>query len=55
MKKTINDTDHYPRRLTPDELDELRRDMAEASAWIRTEIKRRRSAKIGDLAVEEKQ
>lgn len=30
------------RRLTPDELDALRQDMAEASAWARTELKRRR-------------
>ena len=30
------------RQLTPEELDELRRDMAEASAWARAELKRRR-------------
>lgn len=33
------------RRLTPDELTELRRDMAEASAWMRAELARRRAAK----------
>ncbi|MBZ9566362.1 hypothetical protein [Modicisalibacter tunisiensis] len=32
------------RRLTAEELAELRRDMAEASAWARTELKRRRLA-----------
>jgi len=32
------------RRLTPDELAGLRREMAEASAWARTELKRRRAA-----------
>ncbi|WP_110651801.1 hypothetical protein [Salinicola peritrichatus] len=30
------------RWLTPEELDELRRDMKEASAWARAELKRRR-------------
>lgn len=30
------------RWLTPEELDELRRDMAEASAWARAELRRRR-------------
>jgi hypothetical protein len=33
-----------PRLLTPDELAELRRDMAEASAWMRAELARRRRA-----------
>jgi len=32
------------RRLTPEERAELRRDMAEASAWARAELKRRRLA-----------
>ena len=30
------------RWLTPEELDELRRDMAESSAWARAELRRRR-------------
>ena len=30
------------RWLTSEELDELRRDMAESSAWARAELKRRR-------------
>lgn len=30
------------RWLTPEEIDELRRDMKEASAWARAELKRRR-------------
>ncbi|MBY6109973.1 hypothetical protein KUV74_06165 [Halomonas sp. DP1Y21-3] len=30
------------RWLTPEEIDELRRDMAESSAWARAELKRRR-------------
>lgn len=33
------------RRLTADELDELRRDMAESSAWAKAELKRRRAIK----------
>ena len=33
------------RRLTPCELAELRRDMAESSAWAKAELKRRRAAK----------
>lgn len=33
------------RRLTDDEIAELRRDMAESAAWMRTELKRRREAK----------
>ncbi len=36
--------DSAVRRLTPEERAELRRDMAEASAWARTELKRRRLA-----------
>jgi len=36
--------DSEVRRLTPEERAELRRDMAEASAWARTELKRRRLA-----------
>ncbi|MBW6391011.1 hypothetical protein [Billgrantia antri] len=31
------------RWLTSEELDELRRDMAESSAWMRAELKRRRA------------
>ncbi|MFI0472023.1 hypothetical protein ACGLWX_04765 [Halomonas sp. HMF6819] len=31
------------RWLTPEEIDELRRDMKEASAWARAELKRRRA------------
>lgn len=33
------------RLLTPGELAELRRDMVEASAWARAELKRRRAEK----------
>ncbi|HAS8402677.1 hypothetical protein NB559_00470 [Vibrio parahaemolyticus] len=33
------------RRLTPDELTELRRDMAESAAWMRAELARRRNDK----------
>jgi len=33
------------RFLTPDEIFELRRDMAESSAWARAELKRRREEK----------
>ncbi|AVH26895.1 MULTISPECIES: hypothetical protein [Vibrio harveyi group] len=34
-----------PRRLSVEEIQELRRDMAESSAWARAELKRRRAAK----------
>ncbi|MGJ8515198.1 hypothetical protein R84865_002143 [Carnimonas sp. R-84865] len=36
-------------RLTPSEVDELRRDMAEASAWTRTELRKRGAAKNGKI------
>lgn len=32
-------------KLTEIQIDELRRDMAESSAWAKTELKRRRTAK----------
>lgn len=34
-----------PRMLTAEEKEELRRDMAESSAWAKVELKRRRTAK----------
>ncbi|ENM5838914.1 hypothetical protein NTE16_003096 [Vibrio mimicus] len=34
-----------PRRLSVEEIQELRRDMAESSAWAKAELKRRRDAK----------
>ncbi|EGQ9353519.1 TPA: hypothetical protein GRI77_17885 [Vibrio parahaemolyticus] len=34
-----------PRRLSAEEIQELRRDMAESSAWAKAELKRRRAAK----------
>ncbi|MEL4359799.1 hypothetical protein [Shewanella algae] len=34
-----------PRMLTAEERQELRRDMAESSAWAKAELKRRRDAK----------
>ncbi|HIF5859351.1 TPA: hypothetical protein ACX3FX_003723 [Vibrio parahaemolyticus] len=34
-----------PRRLSVEEIQELRRDMQESSAWAKAELKRRRSAK----------
>lgn len=46
-----DDADGYPvngaavRRLTVDEANDLRRDMAESSAWAKAELKRRRAAK----------
>ncbi|MCG8003239.1 MAG: hypothetical protein JAY88_07270 [Candidatus Thiodiazotropha lotti] len=54
MKKTVNDIDHYPHRLTPGEIDSLQKDAKESSAWMRTELKRRRAAKSDDLTGEEK-
>lgn len=39
------DTGPAVRRLTPEERAELRRDMAEASAWARAELARRRKEK----------
>lgn len=54
MKKPITNTDHYPRRLTPDEIDSLLKEAKESSAWMRTELKRRRSAKSDDLTGEKK-
>ena len=35
-----------PCRLTADELAELRRDVAQASAWMRAELRRRSDAKV---------
>lgn len=54
MKKTVNDICHYPCRLTPGEIDSLLKEAKESSAWMRTELKRRRATKSGDLAEEEK-
>ncbi len=34
-----------PRRLSVEEIQELRRDMKESSAWCKAELKRRRDAK----------
>ncbi|WP_238132563.1 hypothetical protein [Vibrio cincinnatiensis] len=34
-----------PRVLTAEEKQDLRRDMAESSAWVKAELKRRRAAK----------
>ncbi|EME9803794.1 hypothetical protein V1336_003633 [Vibrio alginolyticus] len=34
-----------PRRLSVEEIQELRRDMLESSAWAKAELKRRRAAK----------
>ncbi|HBV75652.1 MULTISPECIES: hypothetical protein [Vibrio] len=34
-----------PRRLSVEEIQELRRDMQESSAWAKAELKRRRTAK----------
>ncbi len=35
-----------PRRLTDDELEELRKDMQESSRWVRNELRRRRTKSI---------
>ena len=37
-----NFSDGGPRRLSDEEIDELRQDMQAASAWMRAELKRRR-------------
>jgi hypothetical protein len=42
MKKDRYVINDGPRRLTPKELDDLREDMKEASAWARAELRRRR-------------
>ncbi len=41
-----SDDEANVRRLTPEELVELRRDMAESSAWAKAELKRRRAERI---------
>lgn len=41
--KTLRPREPAVRWLTPDELADLRRDMAESSAWMRAELKRRRA------------
>ncbi|EEV5964709.1 hypothetical protein EKP93_07460 [Escherichia coli] len=38
------------RWLTPEERQELRSDMAEASAWARTELRKRRAAKNSKIS-----
>lgn len=49
MRRITTVTEDYKgpavRRLTPSELEELRKDMAESSAWAKAELKRRRAAK----------
>ena len=50
-----DDGDGYPvngaavRQLTVDEANDLRRDMAESSAWARAELKRRREEKANKM------
>ncbi|WP_199775684.1 hypothetical protein [Pseudoalteromonas sp. T1lg22] len=41
----VDRTRSAPRRLSVEEIQELRRDMAESSAWAKAELKRRRAAK----------
>ncbi|MET0060996.1 MAG: hypothetical protein ABW176_01740 [Candidatus Thiodiazotropha endolucinida] len=55
MKNKLKIMNHYPRLLTPDEIDSLLKDAKESSAWMRAELKRRRVAKSDDLTEEEKQ
>lgn len=49
MRRITTVTEDYKgpavRRLTPSDLEELRKDMAESSAWAKAELKRRRAAK----------
>lgn len=40
--------------LTPEETERLLKDAKDSAAWMKAEIKRRRSAKSGDLTGEEK-
>ena len=55
MKEKDQHTDHFPRLLNPEEINMLLKDAKETSAWMRTELKRRRSAISDDLTTEEKQ
>lgn len=41
----VDRTKSDPRRLSVEEIQELRRDMQESSAWAKAELKRRRVAK----------
>ena len=52
QKQKNQDTGPAVRRLTPEEKAELRRDMAEASAWAREELARRRQRKECDLNIQ---
>ncbi|MCU7936052.1 MAG: hypothetical protein KZQ99_14410 [Candidatus Thiodiazotropha sp. (ex Dulcina madagascariensis)] len=54
MKKKDQYSNHQPRLLTPEEVERLLKDVKESSAWMRSEIKRRRAEKSGDLTVEVK-
>lgn len=42
-RKVKPDTSGQPHRLMPSEIASLRRDMKESSAWMRQELKRRRT------------
>lgn len=44
-KASINLAEPKVRRLTPEEVGELRQDMAESSAWAKAELERRRAGK----------
>jgi hypothetical protein len=43
MKKKKKNEGKFPRLLTPEEAENLLKDAKESSAWMRSEIKRRRS------------
>ena len=45
---TSPSTEPAVRWLTRDELDDLRRDMAESSAWMRAELRRRKARRSTD-------
>ncbi|ELL0577525.1 hypothetical protein Q6U58_002313 [Vibrio cholerae] len=48
----MNISNPNPRLLTAEEKQELRRDMAESSAWAKAELKRRRASKKSGVRVE---
>ncbi len=52
MKTQLKTTNHYPRLLTPGEIDSLLKEAKESSTWMRKELKRRRAENSDDLTGE---
>jgi hypothetical protein len=55
MNRQNQNNGHYTRLLTPQENESLLQDMKESSAWARSELKRRKAAKLSNTIMKGKQ